>query len=136
MSTSVSSKRSEVTSGPFHVKQAVDGSLKRRRLGHGVKDLLHTGTDLRRGRPGARSPRGAREVKQVSALSLVQPQRASDRVEHLVRNAPGVPALELGVVVDADAGQHRHFFPPQPRDPPVAAVGNQARLLRSDLGAP
>ena len=45
-----------------------------------------------------------------------------------------VAAFELGVVLDADPGQHRHLLAAQPGHASPAAVGAQAGLLRRDPG--
>jgi hypothetical protein len=69
----------------------------------------------------------------VRRLGLVELQRPSDRTEHLVGDAAEVAALQPGVVVDAHAGDHRHLFAPQAGHPPMAAVGEEIRLLGGDL---
>ena len=53
----------------------------------------------------ARGPGGAGEVVQVGALGLVELQGAGEAVEDAVGDAGEVAAFELGVVLDADAGQ-------------------------------
>ena len=71
-----------------------------------------------------------REVEQVCALSVVELQRPRERLEHGVGHPGSVAAFEAGVVVDADAGQQRHFFPPETWDAARAgAVGAETSLL-------
>jgi hypothetical protein len=76
--------------------------------GHRVQQLLHRGADAVLGRsPARRRPDGSGgtgEVEQVRALSVVEPQRASKRVEDAVGGAGQVAALQARVVRDADAG--------------------------------
>jgi hypothetical protein len=101
--------------------------------------LLHAGADLRASGAGTRGPGwsgGAGEIGQVGAFGFVELQRAGQCVEDVVGDAAGVAAFELGVVVDADPGQHGDFLAAQARDAPVTAVGGQAGLLRGDPGPP
>jgi hypothetical protein len=65
---------------------------------------------------------GAREVEQVRVFWVVELQRASQRLEHAVRDAAQVPSLESCVVVNAD--------PRQQREPPPAAVPELAGYRR------
>ena len=87
----------------------------------------------RRRRAGAVGPDGAGEVEQVRAFGLVEPQAAGERIEHAFGDAAQVAAFHLGVVVDADAGEHRGLLAAQPGDAPGAAEDRQAGLLRGDL---
>ena len=68
----------------------------------------------------------------MGALCLVELQGAGERFEHAVGDAVHVPALDPGVVGDADAGQDGDLLAAQPGDA-AAAVGGQARLLGGDL---
>ena len=78
----------------------------------------------------ARSNRCARSV-------VVELQRPRERLEHGVGDSSGVAAFEAGVVVDADAGEQRHFFPAKTGDATrAAAVRAQSGLLGRDPGAP
>jgi hypothetical protein len=79
--------------------------------------------------------RGAGEVEQVGLLGLIELQSAGERDEDGLRRAGEVAAFEAGVVVDADAGQHRDLLPAQPLDPAVRAVERQPGLVGSDPGA-
>lgn len=72
----------------------------------------------------------------MGTFGLAEPQGLGDRVEHLFGDAAGIAPFELGVVVDADSGQHGDLFAAQPRDTPVAAVGDQPGLVRGDPGPP
>ena len=81
--------------------------------------------------------RGAREVEQVGALGVVELQRPRERLEDGVGDTARVAAFEAGVVVDADAGEQRHFFPAKTGDAARAgAVGAQTGLVGRDPGAP
>jgi hypothetical protein len=84
--------------------------------------------------PRAGRAGGAHEVEQMRALDIVELQRPGYRLKHVFRDAAGVPAFELGVVVDADPGEHSDFLAAQTRHAPVPAVGDQAGLLRGDPG--
>ena len=79
-----------------------------------------------------RRPGGAGEVEQVRALGLVELQAARERFEHAFGDAAQVAALHLGVVVDADAGEHRRLFAAQAGDAAGVAEDGQAGLLRGD----
>ena len=76
---------------------------------------------------------GAGQVVQVCVFGLVEVQGAGDGVENAVGDAGEVAALQTGVVVGADAGEHRHFFAAQAGNA-SPAVGGQARLLGGDPG--
>jgi hypothetical protein len=52
----------------------------------------------------------------VRALGLVKPERAGDRVEHAVGDALHVPALDPGVVGNADAGEDGDLLAAQAGD--------------------
>ena len=66
-------------------------------------------------------------------FGLVELQGAGDGVQHAVGDAGEVAALQLGVVVGADPGQHGYFFAAQSGDA-SPAVGGQAGLLGGDPG--
>ena len=80
-----------------------------------------------------RRPGGAGEVEQVRALGVVELETAGERFEHALGDAAQVAALHLGVVVDADAGEHRGLFAAQSGDAAGVAEDGQAGLLRGDL---
>ena len=84
--------------------------------------------------PGRRPVSGLREVVQVLAFRGVELERSRDRIEHAAGHARQVAALELGVVLDADASQRGHLAAAQARHPPVPVDGEPQRL-RGDLGA-
>ena len=77
---------------------------------------------------------GAGEVEQVRALRVIQLQRPRHRVEHGRGCAGDRAALELGVVLDADPGEHRDLGAAQARDTPVRPRGD-ARRIRGELRA-
>ena len=67
--------------------------------------------------------------------SVVEPQRAGDRVEHRGGRTGDRTAFELRVVLDADPRQSGHLDPSQPRHPPFAMHGEPG-LGGGDLGTP
>ena len=71
----------------------------------------------------------------MGAFGFVESQCARDAFEHIVGHALGVAALESGVVLDADPGEHRYFLAAESADAPVRAVDGQSSLFRRDLGA-
>jgi len=82
--------------------------------GDRVEDLLHRGTDAALARSPARRRRErlhrARQVEQVPALGVVEPQRSGERVEHAGGGAGHVAPFQPRVVGDAHAGQDRDFL--------------------------
>ena len=52
-------------------------------------------------------------------LGLVELQGAGQRFQHALGDPAQVPALESGVVGDADAGEDRDLLAAQPRNAPV-----------------
>jgi hypothetical protein len=48
----------------------------------------------------------------VGPFGLVELQRSHDAFEDVLGDAVGVAALEAGVVLDADPGQHGDLFAP------------------------
>src|SRR6266540_804975 len=112
---------------------------ERRRAGDRVEDALHARPHLLRRRattPTGRRARCAREVEEVCALGLVELERARKRLENAFGDSVRVAALETRVVVDADAGEERHFLPTEARNTPIITVRAQARLPRRDLRSP
>jgi hypothetical protein len=71
----------------------------------------------------------------VRPLGVVELKPAGERLEHALRDASQIAALHAGVVVDADAGEHRHFLPAQAGNAPLAVDG-EACLLRRDSRSP
>jgi hypothetical protein len=79
----------------------------------------------------------ASEVEQVGTLGLVELTRPGECLQHRLRDAGGLAALELRVVRDADAGEKGDLFAAKSRDSAWAvAVAGGAGLLRRDLPAP
>ena len=108
--------------------ELVKFGLRRGRVADRIEDPLHTRSHslLHRTATGARSRTCCTgEVKQMSALRLIELQRVGYRLQHVLRNSAEVSALQAGVVVDAHSGQQRDFFPAQPWNPAVAAVRGQ-----------
>ena len=91
------------------------------------------------GRPAARrrpdGVGGAGEVEEVSALGVVELQRASQRLEDAVRGPGEVAALEAGVVGGAHAGEDGDLLAAQPGHAARSVVG-QADVGSFDLGSP
>ena len=107
----------------------------------GVEDPLDYGTHTLLARPPPASPvrcgvGGAGEVEEVHPVGLVELQRSGDPVEDVLGDAPHVAAFQSHVVLGADAGEHGDLLAAKPLDPPVAAVGGQAGLLRGDPRPP
>jgi len=69
----------------------------------------------------------------VRALGLVELERSGEGVEHAVGDAAGVSALEAGVVVGADPGEHRDLFAAQAGDAAVLTVDGKTDLVGRDL---
>src|SRR4029077_5223049 len=80
--------------------------------------------------------RAMRKVEQMRTLGLVELKRTSKCLKHALRDTTHVPALEPGVVVDADAGEQRDLLTAKPRNAAVVTVDRQAGLVRRDLGSP
>ena len=71
----------------------------------------------------------------MGALGVVELERVGERVEHAVRDAGGVAALQALVVLDAHPGQRGDLLAAQARHL-AAAVAAQPGLLGRDLRAP
>jgi hypothetical protein len=56
----------------------------------------------------------------VGALRLVELERACHCLQDALRHTGRAAAFESGVVVDADAGEERDLFTPEPGDSTVA----------------
>ncbi len=82
-----------------------------------------------------RPPGGAREVEEMRALSVVEAQRACERVEDLIGGAGGVPALQALAVLDAHTGERGDLFASQAGHAPLT-VARQAGLVGRDLRSP
>jgi hypothetical protein len=97
-----------------HARQRVEHLL------HGRPDLLSRTSAAPRGD----RVRGAREIEQVAALSLVELERARERFHDAFGDAAEVAALEARVVVDGNPGEQRHLLPAETRNTAGAgAVG-------------
>jgi NAD(P)-dependent dehydrogenase (short-subunit alcohol dehydrogenase family) len=69
----------------------------------------------------------------VRALGLVELEAAGERFQHAFGDAAEVAALVLGVVVDADAGEHRGLLATQAGNPPRVAE-NRPQPRRGQRG--
>jgi hypothetical protein len=78
------------------------------------------------------APRGADEIEQVGVFGFVELERLTDGLEDALGDSPRVPALEPGVLLDADACDQRHFLAPKPGDSALPAVLREARTFGSD----
>ena len=85
-------------------------------------------------RTRAESGLGVREMAQVGAFVVGQPQRPADRGEHLGRRRRPPALLQPDVVVDRHAGQLRDLLSAQARGPASGPLG-QPDIGRSHLGA-
>ena len=108
--------------------------------GHGVEEALHAWPHLLLGSVVGAGVvdgvvRGAGQVEQVGAFGFVELQGTGDGFEDAVGDTGEVAALEPGVVVDADPGEHGDLLAAQARHPPVGAVGRQSDVLWGDAGA-
>ena len=101
----------------------------RKALDHGPHGLRHR---LLRG-PPRRSTGDPGEVEQVVTFGLIELKGVRYGVEHGVRHPAEVAPLQAGVVLAADAGQHRDLTTAQPGHPALAALKGNSRLLGSDL---
>ena len=121
--------------GGQHVSASV--LHQRGRVGHRVDDALHARPDPLRGGAaasrGRRWPGGAGEIEEVCAFGVVEAEAAGESIEHAIGDAAQVAAFHLGVVVDADSGEHRGFLAAQPGDAAGAAEDREAGLLRREL---
>jgi hypothetical protein len=85
--------------------------------------------------PGMGTMVGDFASSQASAICPgVELQRPGHRVQHRLRRAGEAAALEPGVVVDTQPGEHGDLLTPQALHPPLAPVGAQPGLLRADPG--
>lgn len=107
--------------------------------GHRVEHLLHRRADAVLGRSAPRrlthGLRGTREVEEMSALSVVELQRARQRLEHAVGCSGEVATLQACVVGDAHAGEDGDLFASQSGHAAGAVIG-QADVGGFKLGSP
>jgi hypothetical protein len=71
---------------------------------------------------------------QVLPFGVVEMQSTGDRLQHRLRRARQIAALQSGVVVDADPGEHCDFLAPQTLHPPPLTMGGQPGLLGGEPG--
>jgi hypothetical protein len=106
--------------------------------GDRVEHLLHRGADAVLGRSAPRRLThglgGTREVDEVSALSVVELQRARQRLEHAGGCSGEVAALQACVVGDAHAGEDGDLFASQSGHAAGAVIG-QADVGGVELGS-
>ena len=76
----------------------------------------------------------AGQVVQVLPFRVVELQGARHRLQHRLRRAGQIAALQPGVVVDADPGQHGDLLAPQTLHPPPVTMGGQPGLLGGEPG--
>ena len=111
---------------------------ERGRAGDRVEGPLDLGPDALLGRAPTRSRyrrlRGAGEVEEVSALGVVELERPGQCLQHALRDAVHVSALQARVVRHAHAGQDGDLLAAESGNAAIA-VGAQPRLLRRDPGA-
>jgi len=72
----------------------------------------------------------------VGALDLVELERAGDSLQHVFGDAAHAAALQLDVILDADAGEESYLFTAKPGHAAPAAVGGKAGLLGRDPRPP
>jgi len=72
----------------------------------------------------------------VRTLCLVKLKGTGQRLQNAFGNPAHVPALEAGVVVDADSGEQRDLLSAKPWNAAVVAIEGQIHLVRRDLGSP
>jgi hypothetical protein len=75
------------------------------------------------------------EVEQVDAFGIVEWERAHQRLENGVGDPAQVPALEAGVVIDADPGQRRDFLTAQTGHTAFVVEDRQPCLRRRQPGS-
>src|SRR4051794_11200042 len=112
-------------------------AYERGTVADGVEDVLHPWAYLLGGwtTVGGALFGSVHDVEQVGALDVVQLEGAGDGIEDVVGDATNGAALELGVVLDTDPGEHGHLFAAQPLHATAAPVGAQPGLGRRDSGA-
>ena len=99
-------------------------------LDHGPDGLL----GLASRRPRRRAVCSAGEIAQMGTLGVVELKRPSQCLQHALRDAVDVAALQTGVVGDAYPGQDGDLLPAQPRNA-TGAVRGQPGLVWGDPGA-
>jgi hypothetical protein len=76
------------------------------------------------------------EVPEMRGLGVIELQRSTDRSEDVIGHAPHLSALDLDVVLDADAGKQSHLLTTQAFDAAASSVDGKASVLRVERGAP
>ena len=101
-----------------------------------VEQLLQGHGDANGRLPGGtRRRRSSREVEEVGALGVVEPQGPCDRGKHLVGDPAHLAALHLHVVVDAHPREGGDFFPAQSGNA-AACAPRQSDVLGLQAFAP
>ena len=90
----------------------------------------------RRRRPRGGRPAGVREVEQMRAFRLVEPQRVGQRVQDAVGGAAEIAALHPVVVVDAEPGERRDLLTAQSRAPDAVRRRSRPASCGRDPRAP
>jgi hypothetical protein len=98
-----------------------------------ISSIADSSANIPGASPGARIHAG--EVEQMLALGVVELQRPRDRIQHALGGAADVAALQLGVVVEADVGEHGDLFAPQAGHAAFTAEVGQAGLRRGEVRA-
>ena len=106
-----------VADGRGGVADGVEGALQA-----GTRAPLLAGVAATGGQQ-ARPVGGLGEVEEVLALGRIQLQGARDGLEHAGGDAGEIAPLELGVVLDADAGQPGDLAAPQAGDASAPVLG-------------
>jgi hypothetical protein len=71
---------------------------------------------------------------QVLPFGVVEMQGAGHRLQYRLRRAGQIAALQSGVVVDADPGEHGDLLAPQTLHPPPLTMGGQPGLFWGEPG--
>lgn len=103
---------------------------------HGVHQLLHGRAQLLRpAHPPVLLLLRLREMAQVVALGVRQPQSPPDRVQHLGGHIAPVALFQAGVVRHRHPRELRQLLATEPRYPPATAQLRQADVLGLQPGA-
>ncbi|MNI45183.1 hypothetical protein D3C73_995990 [compost metagenome] len=72
----------------------------------------------------------------MGAFSVVKLQCTGQGLQHALRDAGEVSALQAGVILHTHSGEHGHLAATKSRDTPVSAVGRQSGLLGGNFRPP